>query len=254
MREMLCLKDVSLTYHSDEEETLAVKDVSFSVTEGEFVSVIGSSGCGKTTVLSMIAGLLKPSSGEILLDGVKVEKPGTDIGYMLQKDQLLPWRSIFNNVCLGLEIKHNLNSESKKFVEGLLIKYGLFEFKDRYPSQLSGGMKQRAALIRTLAFNPKLLLLDEPFSALDYQTRLSVCDDVYSIIEKEKKTTVLITHDIAEAISLSDRIIVLTKRPGTVKKIYNVSLKDSGSPLKRREHPLFPQLFEKIWRDICDEQ
>ncbi len=254
MNEILRMENVSHTYHSDEGETLAIKDISLSVAEGEFVAIIGPSGCGKTTILSMIAGLIKPTAGKIILDGKEVERPGEDIGYMFQRDQLLPWRKIWKNVLLGLEIKKILTPENIKYADELLEKYGLGEFKQHYPFQLSGGMKQRAALIRTLAFKPKVLLLDEPFSALDYQTRLNVCNDVYAIIRTEGKTAILVTHDIAEAISLADRIIVLSKRPGTIKSEYRPELGSVQSPLKRREHASFRKLFEKIWRDISDEE
>jgi NitT/TauT family transport system ATP-binding protein len=257
LKDILEFKNVSMTYHSDKGETFALKGLTFTVKESEFVSVIGPSGCGKTTVLSLIAGLLRPTGGEILLDGKPVERAGRDVGYMLQKDQLFPWRKIYKNIRLGLEIKKNELKEELSvyyaYADKLLEKYGLSEFKNHYPGQLSGGMRQRAALIRTLAFNPKILLLDEPFSALDFQTRLNVCDDVYSIIAREDKTAVLVTHDISEAISLSGRVIVLSKRPGTIKSIYDIPLSECKTPLKRREHPKFSKLFEKIWRDICDE-
>lgn len=254
MNEILRIDNVSHIYHSDEEETVAVKDLTFGVTEGEFVAIIGPSGCGKTTILSMVGGLIRPTAGKIILDEKEVERPGEDIGYMLQRDQLLPWRKIGKNALLGLEIKRILTPENIAYANELLDKYGLGDFKQHYPFQLSGGMKQRAALIRTLAFKPKILLLDEPFSALDYQTRLSVCNDVYAIIRTEGKTALLVTHDIAEAISLADRIIVLTKRPGTIKSVYRPEMGDIPSPLKRREQPSFRMLFEKIWRDISDEK
>lgn len=255
MKEMLRLKDVSLIYHSMEEETLALKSISFDVKEEEFIAIVGPSGCGKTSILSLIAGLIKPSSGNIMLDGQPVTKPGLEVGYMLQKDQLFPWRTIYKNITLGLEIKDLLYGEHVEYVEKMLTTYGLSDFRNYYPRQLSGGMRQRAALIRTLATMPKVLLLDEPFSALDYQTRLNVCDDVYSIIRSEKRTAVLVTHDISEAISTSDRIIVLSSRPAIVKRIYDLSdLKDAATPLKRREHKLFAKLFESIWGDISNEK
>lgn len=252
MRDILNLKDVSLIYHSAEEETLAIKNISFNIKEGEFISIVGPSGCGKTSILSMIAGLLSPTDGIITLDGQEIKKPGTDIGYMLQKDQLFPWRTIYKNIVLGLEIKKEDTQKNKAYIEDLIKKYGLSEFINYYPHQLSGGMRQRAALIRTLATGPKVLLLDEPFSALDYQTRIEVCDDVYSIITKENKTAILVTHDIAEAISISDRILVLSKRPAELKSEYKLNFREFGTPLKRREHKDFPILFEQIWRDISD--
>lgn len=253
MKELLKFNDVSLIYHSPNGETDAIQKVNFSVYEGEFVSIIGPSGCGKTTLLSMASGLLAPSDGTILLEGSPVTKPSGEIAYMLQRDQLFPWRNIYQNVCLGLEIKGRKHKKSHDEIDCLLKKYGLWEFRKAKPSQLSGGMRQRVALIRTLAFHPKLLLLDEPFSALDYQTKLAVCNDVSSIISTEKKTAILVTHDISEAISLSNRVVVLSKRPATVKKIFEIPLQEYGSPLKRREHALFPTLFEQIYQEIGDE-
>lgn len=254
MNEILRFEHVFLNYHSLQGETPAISDLSFSVREGEFVSVIGPSGCGKTTLLSLISGLMPASSGKIVLDGDPVTKPSASISYMLQRDQLFPWRSIYKNVTLGLEVKHIKTPDHLARIEDLLKKYGLWEFRNARPRQLSGGMRQRAALIRTLALDPRILLLDEPFSALDYQTRLSVCDDVAAIIASEQKTAVLVTHDISEAISMSDRIFVLSRRPATLKNIYETGLKDFGPPLKRREHPSFPVLFEKIYREIRDDE
>lgn len=253
MNEILRFEHVFLNYHSLQGETPAISDLSFGVREGEFISVIGPSGCGKTTLLSLISGLMPASSGRIILDGEVVTKPSSSISYMLQRDQLFPWRSIFKNVTLGLEIKRIKTPKNLDRIQSLLKKYGLWEFRNARPRQLSGGMRQRAALIRTLALDPKILLLDEPFSALDYQTRLSVCDDVSSIIASEKKTAILVTHDISEAISMSDRILVLSRRPATLKNIYQTDLKEFGPPLKRREHPSFPVLFEKIYREIRDD-
>lgn len=248
MNKLLEIKNVTLTYQTPEDEITAVKDLSFDCNEGEFLSIIGPSGCGKTTVLSLIAGLIKPSSGEILIDGKSVNEK-TDLGYMLQKDHLFPWRTIEKNVLLPLEIKKRKSMAETAFANSLLEKYGLYEFKKKYPFQLSGGMRQRAALIRTLVSNPRLLLLDEPFSALDYQTRLAVCDDVFNIIKQEQKTTVLVTHDISEAISMSDIIIVLSERPAKVKSIFVPNV-IGDTPLKRRESKEFGVLFEKIWKEL----
>ena len=248
MNKLLEIKNVTLTYQTPEDEITAVKDLSFDCNEGEFLSIIGPSGCGKTTVLSLIAGLIKPSSGEILIDGKSVNEK-TDLGYMLQKDHLFPWRTIEKNVLLPLEIKKRKSTAETAFANSLLEKYGLYEFKKKYPFQLSGGMRQRAALIRTLVSNPRLLLLDEPFSALDYQTRLAVCDDVFNIIKQEQKTTVLVTHDISEAISMSDIIIVLSERPAKVKSIFVPNV-IGDTPLKRRESKEFGVLFEKIWKEL----
>lgn len=246
---LLKISNVSLTYQTDDNETTALKNVSFDVREGEFVSIVGPSGCGKTTILSLIAGLITPSSGEIELCGEKVVRPRRDVGYMLQRDQLFEWRNILANVMLGPEIQKKKNRESLEYAQNLLDKYGLGEFKKHFPKQLSGGMRQRVALIRTLALNPRILLLDEPFSALDFQTRLSVHEDISSIIAKEKKTTLLVTHDISEAIALSDRVIVMTKRPGTIKSIIPVEL-GASTPLAKRDSHLYPSLFEKIWKEV----
>jgi len=245
------LKNVSMKYHSLNGETDALRDINFSIKKGEFFSIVGPSGCGKSTLLSLIAGLIKPSCGEVLIDGSPVSGISEKVGYMLQKDHLFEWRNILQNVLLGLEIKKRVSKENKEYVLNLLDTYGLGEFKDKYPSQLSGGMRQRAALIRTLALKPEILLLDEAFSALDYQTRLSVADDIFRIIKKENKTAILVTHDIAESISLSDRVMVLSKRPGTVKSIHNIVLgKKEKSPLAAREAPEFKDYFNMIWKEL----
>lgn len=242
MKEVLRFDKVSMHYHTKQGETIALKEMSFSVFEGEFVAVIGPSGCGKTTVLSLAANLLSPTSG-------RIERNYTSIGYMLQKDQLFPWRTIEKNLFLPLEIKKINRKENRERVISLAEKYGLKEFLKSYPSALSGGMRQRAALIRTLATDPNILLLDEPFSALDYQTRLTVCDDVYKIIRSEKKTAVLITHDISEAISLADKIVVLTRRPASVLAEHALSFPERD-PLKRRENKQFSAWFEKLWGEL----
>ncbi len=239
----IMLDNVSLSYHSMDGETKAVSELSFSVSEGEFVSVVGPSGCGKSTILSMLAGLLTPEKGSVTIEG--------NIGYMLQKDHLLEWRSIRKNALLGLEIQKKVTKEEEAYVDMLLKQYGLWEFRNHAPSQLSGGMRQRAALIRTLAVQPDILLLDEPFSALDYQTRLSVADEIGKIIRKERKTALLVTHDISEAISLSDRVIVLSARPATVKNIYEITLStEEKSAMKAREAPEFREYFNKIWKEL----
>lgn len=200
---MLEITDMSMRYHTLAGETEAIKNLSFTVDEGEFISIVGPSGCGKSTLLSLISGLLKPSSGQILLNGSQVAGASNNIGYMFQKDDLFEWRTILQNIMLGLEIQHRDTPDQKKRLEDMLIKYGLGNFKNYYPRQLSGGMRQRVALIRTLAINPELLLLDEPFSALDYQTRLAVADEVGTILKREQKTAILVTHDIADEISRS---------------------------------------------------
>ncbi len=241
-KEILIFRDVKLTYHTKRNEITATEHLAFSVAKGEFVAIIGPSGCGKSTLLSLAAGLLKPSAGT-------VESYGS-IGYMLQKDELFPWRTIEKNICLPLEIKKINTSENRKRVCRLAVKYGLGEFLQNYPSQLSGGMRQRAALIRTLAPNPDILLLDEPFSALDYQTRLNVTEDVSRIIRTERKTALLITHDISEAISLADRIIVLTDRPARVAHTHDMNFGEETNPLKRREMHQFSGWFEKLWKEL----
>ena len=248
MNTLLKLKNVRYSYHLKTGETLAVKDLSFEVNEGEFVSIIGPSGCGKTTVLSLISGLLRPEKGEILIDN----KPVIDsqnIGYMLQKDHLFPWRTIEKNVFLPLEIKKIKDKSAYEYGRELLIKYGLKNFIKSYPDELSGGMRQRVALIRTLVSKPKILLLDEPFSALDAQTRLSVTEDVYKIIKQEKQTAILVTHDVSEAISVSSRVITLTKRPAKVLSIFAIDLPDV-SPINRRETLGFTKWFETLYKEI----
>ena len=242
MKEVLRFENVSMHYHSRQGETVAVENMDFSVAEGEFVAIIGPSGCGKTTLLSLSAGLLPPTKGKVIADGCS-------FGYMLQKDELFPWRTIEKNIFLPLEIKHTNTKEHRERALALAEKYGLGQFLKSYPSALSGGMRQRVALIRTLAVNPDILLLDEPFSALDYQTRLSVCDDVYKIIRTEKKTALLITHDISEAISVADRILVLSKRPATVTASHTLHFEET-EPLKRRENKEFAKWFEILWKEL----
>lgn len=254
MNDILTLDKISLSYQTEKDEIRALESISFSVDEGEFVAIIGPSGCGKTSILSIIAGLLKPSGGEITIKGKPLEKGKTSIGYMLQKDELFPWRTIMENAYLPLEVKRDKSEKSKEKVNELLKKYGLWEFRKKYPRQLSGGMRQRAALIRTMASSPDLLLLDEPFSSLDYQTRLAVCDDLYEIIRRENKTTVLVTHDISEALSTADRIIVLSKRPSKILNIHLIDLNKEVSPLKRREDPRFSKWFERLWRELNYEK
>jgi len=253
MNNILTFKNVNYFYQTKNDEIFALNNVNFEIEREKFASLVGPSGCGKTTILSLTAGLLTPSSGQILLDGEsKIDTK--KIGYMFQRDFLFEWRSVWKNITLGLEIQKPENLDEKlATAEELLKKYDLYNFKNQKPRQLSGGMRQRVALIRTLALEPELLLLDEPFSALDFQTRLSVCDDVYEIIKSEKKTALLVTHDISEALSMSDQIIVLTSRPATVKD--NISLNLQGeSPLKKREDPQFAGLFDKIWSELTNEK
>lgn len=250
MSTILNLQDINLTYQTLKTETEAIKDVSFSVGEGEFVSIVGPSGCGKTTILSMISGLLKPSSGKIYLDGEEITKVSTNVGYMFQRDNLFEWLTVNQNISLGPKINHTKNCLSKEKLQELITKYGLAGFEKSKPNELSGGMRQRVSLIRTLALNPKLLLLDEPFSALDYQTRLSVQNDIHSIIKSENKTAILVTHDISEAVVMSDRIIILTKRPGTIKKIITLKFDKSLTPMQRRDNSLFNEYFRNLWEEL----
>lgn len=238
------LRNISLTYHSRDGETEAIKDVSLSIEDKEFVAIVGPSGSGKTTLLKIMAGLIAPSGGEI----IKAES--TRVAYMPQRDGLFEWRSVMKNVLLAPEIAGGDIKKARAYAEELLEKYGLKEFSSKRPSELSGGMRQRAALIRTLVTKPKLMLLDEPFSALDFQTRLYVCDDVLRIIKAEEKTAVLVTHDINEAVSMADRVIVLTARPAGVKSEYTIGLDKSLPPLKRRELKNFSVYFKNIWMDM----
>ena len=251
MEKILEVKNITKKYQSKEEEILAIQNVNFKVAKGEFVSIIGPSGCGKSTLLSIIAGLEEKTEGEIYIEGEKVEGISSKVGYMLQRDCLLEWRTVFSNTMFGLEIKGKKDKESKQYVEELLKKYDLYDFKDKYPSELSGGMRQRVALIRTLAVKPKILLLDEAFSALDYQTRIMVTNDIYNILRKEGMTAIIVTHDISEAISMSDRVIVLNARPGTVKDIHKIEFDtEDRNPINCRENPKFSEYFNTLWREL----
>lgn len=248
---LLQFQDIGMAYHTLNGEIPALSHISFSINEGEFVSLVGPSGCGKSTILNLIAGLLKPEQGAITMQGISLEKSPVTIGYMLQKDHLFEWRTIYENVILGLEIQKKLTKDRLDRVEQLLKDYGLEDFKQARPSQLSGGMRQRAALIRTLALEPSLLLLDEPFSALDYQTRLNVSDDIGKIIKKEGKTALLVTHDISEAISMSDRVIVLTKAPASIKCELPILLDiPEKTPMNARSAPDFKDYFNRIWKEL----
>ncbi len=250
MNTILSLEDITLTYQTLKTETTAIKNISFNIDSGEFVSIVGPSGCGKTTILSMISGLLKPTSGKILLENQEITKVSTNVGYMFQRDNLFEWLSVSQNIMLGPNINHKKNCLSKEQLSVLVSKYGLSGFEKAKPGELSGGMRQRVSLIRTLALNPKILLLDEPFSALDYQTRLAVQNDIYSIIRSEKKTAILVTHDISEAVVMSDRVIVLTKRPGEIKNIISLDFDKSLSPLEKRDSPLFNKYFRTLWEEL----
>lgn len=255
---ILELKNIYMNYHTPQKETKALTNINFSIKKGEFVTIVGPSGCGKSTLLNIIAKLNTPSSGQIIINKEKSASSkdsnhqlDNSIGYMFQTDQLFEWTSVYNNITLGLRIQHKLTNENEAFVNSLLKNYGLWDFKSQLPSQLSGGMRQRIALIRTLALKPEILLLDEPFSALDYQSRLNASNDIYKIIRKENKTALMVTHDIAEATSMSDRVIILSKRPASIKKILSLDYEDKyDSPLKRRESPNFKDYFNTIWKEL----
>lgn len=251
MDPLLKLSHVSFSYHEAEGETLALSDISFTLEPGKFLAVVGPSGCGKSTLLSLICGLLTPEEGSILLQGVPLREARTNIGYMLQRDHLFEWRTVYSNVLLGLEIQKKMTPERLESVDAMLETYGLSEFRNARPSQLSGGMRQRAALIRTLALEPELLLLDEPFSALDYQTRLSVCDDIYRIIKQEEKTAILVTHDLSEAISMADQILVLSRRPGRIRKeVFVRFAMEERTPMRSRSAAEFQEYFNLIWKEL----
>lgn len=250
MNPVLNLENLTFSYHSKEGETKAIENLNFTINEGEFVGIVGPSGCGKTTILNLLADILSPASGKIYLNGQPLNVSHDKVALMPQRDQLFEWRSIEKNIMLGLEIRRIVTKENKAMAMALLNKYGLGDFAKKHPAELSGGMRQRVALIRTLVTQPDILLLDEPFSALDFQTRLNVCDDVYSIIKQEKKTAILVSHDISECISLCDKIIVLSVRPSHVIEEIIIEIDKKLSPLKRREDRLFPQYFQRIWSII----
>lgn len=240
------IKNLTKNFHTENNITTAVKGFSFDIYESDFIALVGPSGCGKSTILSMLSGLSKPSSGFY-----KINDDAANIGYMFQRDNLFEWLNIWDNATLGLRIKKNTSQEDFERVKNLLYGYGLKDFLKSYPNELSGGMRQRVALVRTLALNPKILLLDEPFSALDYQTRLTINEDISNIIEKEKKTTILVTHDLSEAISMADKIIVLSKRPAAIKKVYDIKLSiDSKSPIEKRKAKEFASYYEDIWKEL----
>ena len=255
MKRILELEHVHYAYHTPEGETPALTDLTFSVNAGEFLAIVGPSGCGKTTLLSLIAGLLTPEKGQIRIYQKPLSESTTNIGYMLQHDELFEWRTIYQNVLLGLEIQHMLNASTRQHAHELLETYGLKQFENARPSELSGGMRQRAALIRTLVLKPELLLLDEPFSALDYQTRLNVGDDIGQILRKEKKTAILVTHDLSEAISLADRVIILSRRPATIHQTIPIFFDlVNDTPLNRRDPPEFKSYFKLIWKEMNEHE
>ncbi len=249
MNKIVSIDNVGKKYNTTNGEIEAIKSITFDVKEGEFVALVGSSGCGKSTLLSIMAGLDKQSVGNV---NYYIDKPV--IGYMLQEDALLAHYTILDNILLGLKIKNKLNDESKEYAINLLKKYNLDKFIDKKPHELSGGMKQRVSLIRTLAIKPDILFLDEPFSALDFSTRLKVSDDVYKIIKKEKKTTIMVTHDIGEAISMADKVIVLSKSPAKVKSVYNIELINKELPTQNRKDEKFNYYYDLIWRDLDKDE
>lgn len=244
MNEILKVSNLFKSYNSLNGEVKAVNDVSFSIKSGEFVSIIGPSGCGKSTILNILAGLDNDYSGVVTF------RKDIRVSYMLQEDALFPWLSVFDNACLGLKIEKKLTKENISYVKELLTKYGLEDFINKKVNDLSGGMRQRVALIRTIATKPNLVLLDEPFSALDYQTRLRVSDDVYNILKEEGITAIMVTHDIGEAASISSKVIVMSKRPSKIKNVYLMDYQDVLKPLERRKSPLFNLYYDKLWRDI----
>mgnify|MGYP000909826461 CR=1 FL=1 len=245
------LIDVSLNYQTLGGEIAAIENVNLRIEDLEFVSIVGQSGCGKSTLLSLISGLIKPSRGQVLVDGIKVSGTAKKVGYMLQQDYLFEWRTILDNALLGLEIRGEKTAQSVQEVKEMLRTYGLGGFEHHYPPQLSGGMRQRVALIRTLATHPDVLLLDEPFSALDYQNRLSVGEEVVKILKEQKKTVIMVTHDIPEAVSMANRVVVMTPRPGTIKSVHEIEMCDQGlSPLQTREEPQFREYFTAIWKEL----
>ena len=251
MEQVLELKNIHYAYHTPEGETPALTDISFTMNKGDFVSIVGPSGCGKSTLLSLISGLIKPERGFIKINGKYLQESTTNVGYMLQHDELFEWRTIYHNVLLGLEVQHMLTAQTRARAHDLLDQYELSRFETSHPSELSGGMRQRAALVRTLVMEPDLLLLDEPFSALDYQTRLTAGDDIGQILRKEKKSAILVTHDLSEAISLADRVIVLSKRPATIKQTISLIFDiENDTPLNRRNAPEFKTYFNLIWKEL----
>lgn len=243
MNNILKVKNLKKLYHSLDREILAIDNISFNLKNGEFIGIVGPSGCGKSTILSILCGLEDKTSGNI-------NYLNSNIGYMLQNDSLFEWRNVLDNCLLGLELKNDLTEDNKKYVINLINSYGLKEFINSYPDSLSGGMRQRVALIRTLATNPNILLMDEPFSALDYQSRLKISDDIYKILRKEKKSMIIVTHDIAEAISMCDKVIVLSNRPATIKNIYEINLEHKSTPINNRSDKNFSKYYELIWKDI----
>lgn len=230
-------RNVTKSFGVGDSQLTALSDVSFKASKGEFIAVVGPSGCGKSTMLNMTAGLYQPSSGEVYVSGERVMRPNSHVGFMLQKDLLLPWRSIEKNVAFGLESRGYSRAQCREIANAKLAECHLEGFSNYYPHQLSGGMRQRAALARTLAIDPDVILLDEPFSALDAQTKIIIQRNFAQTIQSEEITTLLITHDLAEAAFMADRILVLSERPGAVVEEIHVDLPDRGDPTARRQNP-----------------
>ena len=247
---MIEVHNAALTYQSPDGEVEALHDVSFSVEEGAFYSIVGPSGCGKSTLLGAIAGLEQLTGGAVLIEGEEIRSPSPKVGLMPQSDQLFGWKAIYDNVLLGLQVRHENTPENRRRARELLERYGLGDFARKRPAQLSGGMRQRCSLIRTLVPQPRILLLDEPFSALDYQTRLAVSADIYGILRREHKTALLVTHDISEAISMSDRVVVLSHRPAVVKNIHDMGPLRELDPMERRDTESFHTFFNTIWKEL----
>nr|WP_306798689.1 ABC transporter ATP-binding protein [Oceanobacillus saliphilus] len=247
----MTLDHVSHHYFSKNNYTKALNNISMSVKEGEFIALLGPSGCGKSTLLSIMAGIIRHTEGKVLLQGDEVGESELDIGYMLQQDYLFPWKTIIDNVLLGPKINRNITEELKERAIKLLREVGLNNVTLKYPNELSGGMRQRVALVRTLINDPKILLLDEPFSALDYQTKLNLEDLVSDLLKTYHKTAILVTHDIGEAIAMSDRIFMMNTNPGSIAKIYDVPLELRNEiPFLSRRHPKYQILFDKIWNEL----
>ncbi len=240
---LLSIKNLWKTYYTKTYEIDALKDISFDLEDGSFLAIVGPSGCGKSTILSILSGIEDMTNGEILNNNNR-------IGYMLQQDALLEWKTVYENAIIGLELQNKLNEENINYVKNLLKNYGLKDFINSYPKELSGGMRQRVALIRTLATKPDIILLDEPFSALDYQTRITISDDVYNILKKECRSAIIVTHDIAEAISMADNVIILSKRPATIKKTISIDMEDKTTPINNRKCRKFNEYYDIIWKEI----
>jgi NitT/TauT family transport system ATP-binding protein len=249
---VLAAENIKMTFNPDmPDEVTAIANIGFDLKRGETLGIVGPSGCGKTTLFNIVSGLLVPTAGSITVNGKRVQDARGHVGYMLQKDLLLPWRNVLDNVIIGLQVRHTPRREAEKIARELINAYGLKGFENAYPSSLSGGMRQRVAFMRTLAFSPDVILLDEPFSALDSQTRLLLQADVLRIIRERHCSVVLVTHDVGEAITMCDRIVVITSRPGRVKSVHTIGIPaELRHPLKIRKQPRFNELYETIWDEL----